>query len=256
MWPSNLFYKTILLLLAGSVLTGCGGGGGSSPSAPTVVVDPNLTVPLQTAMANLVNNGFSKPFTITGWIDHSTLANPNLPHTPITGSGTWSLSTPVSYTFPSTGAGWLSGTTALHSTQIVTGSTAESGITSPFSDVSAYYFSPANYTLVGKTTGGENFEYYSYNYLSNVKMGNAGLIGSSTTATILPSTTTGSYTVASDRANSLLVTFFETTISYGGGETRAQSVYRIDTLGNINLISSATNYYFLSALYQSLTYTF
>lgn len=230
------FYRVIWLFVIGLVLGGCGGGGDSpaTPAAPAVVVDPNLTVPLQTAMANLVNNGFSKPYTLTGWVDNSTTSNPNLPHTPLSGSGTLAIGTPTSFAVT---AGPLTGVTVLQSVAVLTGTVASSVY---------YYFSPVDYTILAISDDTKTYYYTPYTLPAAVKAGNTGSIGSSTTGGALASTTTGVYSVASDRADSLLVSFIETKSKAAGGYEITTTTYRITTLGVVTPVSISTDYYLLS----------
>jgi hypothetical protein len=254
-----LSYASMSFLLL--ALVGCGGSGGgnSTPGAttPVVVVDPNLTVPLQTGMANLVNNGFSKTFSISGWIDNSTTSNP-VPRTNISGSGNWAIGTPVSGTFNSSAPPSLIGTSALFSTEMVTGNTIEAGVSTPFTISSTYGFNTSNYTLVvtQKTNiiGDTYILFYSsYTFPATVKAGAVGMLGSGKENTsILPITSTSTYQVTSDRSDSLLVTFTE--VESGGSTT--QKIYRVNTLGTITPISITISRSYQGSVYKSLTYTF
>lgn len=240
MWFSDSFCKIIWLSLVGIMLTGCGG----SSSTPSVVVDPNLAVPLQTAMANLINNGFSKSYTLSGWIDQSTSVNPNLPHTPLSGSGTVNVGVPSSVVFTS---GSLTGVTALKSVVVITGSAAYTA---------TYYLNTSNYSFLAIASG-SNFYYYTpYTFPASVKAGNMGTIGSSTTGGAFGSyTTTGVYSVASDGANSLLVSFIETLKHPVGGYDITSTVYRIDKLGAITPVRIVTDKYFATQ-YENVVLTF
>lgn len=244
MWFSDSFCKIIWLALVGIMLTGCGGGGSSStPAAPPVVIDPNLTVPLQTAMANLVNNGFNKPYTLTGWVDNSTGNNPNLPLTPLSGSGTVMIGTPVSVVFTS---GPLTGVTALKSVAVSTGTVAST---------STYYFNTSDYTILLVQSESKYFYYTPYTLHSTVKAGNTGAIGDSSTGEFFATTTTtGVYSVDSDKADSLLVTFTETSSNFFS-EVITSTKYRITTLGKISPVSITSDYY-LTGHYKHVVLTF
>lgn len=241
---SDSLCRIIWLSLVGIVLTGCGGGGsGGAPPPPTVVVDPNLTVPLQTAMANLVNNGLSQSYSLTGWIDNST--STPLPHTPLSGSGTVTIGTPISWVFSS---GPLTGVVILKSVAVFTGAAASTA---------TYYFSTADYTILAINSGGY-FSYYSpYTIPATVKAGDTGATGGYHTGSVYSGdTTTGVYSVASDRANSLLVSFIETVTSIGYPKKITSTVYRIDTLGAISPASITIDNYFLGQWYQHVVLTF
>lgn len=245
--------KIILGVLFSTSLVGCvggGGGGGESPplTPAAVVVDPNLSVPLQAAIANLVNNGFNKPFTVSGWIDNSTSTNP-LPRTPISGSGTYTIGMPTAAT--------ANGTAVLKVTQVMTGATTANGQTQPLSSTAQLYFNPGNYTLFATVIGSDTELIAPYAYPASVKAGSAGALASGTTGKILPTTSTQTYTVASDSANSLLVTIIRD--SYGaftGHDGQTQTVYRVDTSGKIDIVSMSAQKLNLNQLYQVLNFTF
>ena len=229
--------KLVLVMLFSIVVAACGGGGSggsSTPAPPVVVVDPNLTVPLQSAMANLVNNGLSLPYTVSGWNGPA--------HTPISGSGTLTIGRPTSVKFTS---GPLIGVTALKSVAVAGTSSA------------TYYYNLADYTLLALTYSTYNFLYTPYTILSTVKAGDTGAIGSSSTGGALASTTTGFYSVASDRADSLLVTFSETeTLWPGISKSVTSTTYRISTTGAITLVSVTVDYYSSGAYIAQTVRTF
>lgn len=236
-------------LVSVALLAACGGGGSGSTAA-AVVVDPNLTVPVQAAIASLVTQGVSKSFTLSGWIDHSTLANP-VPHTPITGSGTLTIG-PASTVVANSGP--LSGTSAFQSVQVLSGTATSGGQSSPISGTATAYYSTSNYTVLA-TWDGTNFSYYSpYTYPTSVKAGDTGTFGNATTGGFFPVTTSTVYSVASDTATTLLVTIAST--MQDSGVTTTRTVYRISTSGVIQLVSESVDKAFAGSAYQSVTYTF
>lgn len=181
------------------VVTGISGS--DTPPPPVTV-----TVPVQTAMANLINNGYSKTYTLTGWIDHSTLTNP-VPHTPITGSGTLTVGSPTRVIFT---GGPLVGTYALKSVGVMTGTAT--GTTTA-------YYNTSNYTTVA-TFDGTNTTYYSpYSYPATVHAGSTGSLGSGSDGKPFATSVTTTYVVASDSNTTLLATLMETVSSFGGGQT-------------------------------------
>lgn len=245
----NVKYLLILLTL---IVTACGGGGGggdsgSSAPPPAPIADPNLTVPFQTAMANLVNNGINKTFTVTGFVDNSTVTNP-VPRTTITGSGTLTIGTPVSATF--------NGGSVLKSTQVVTGSATANGQSTPIAASAIVYYNAGNYTIAGSSTGTTTIVYAPYTNPSTIKAGSTGTLGTGSTGGIFPTTTTNVYTVAGDSVSSLLVTLIDTVREGSGGKTTSQSVYRVTTSGVVTLVSIDVVKNFLGTDYQRLTYTF
>lgn len=240
----------VLSLASCALVAGCGGGGTGAPQvslSPTVSIDPNMTVPFQTAIANLVNNGLSANFSVSGWVDNSTPANP-VPHTLITGSGNLALGTPTVSTFNKV--------SALKSTEVVTGSTTANGQTTPFSSTTTIFYSPSNYTTVGTVAGGKTMAISPYALPATVKAGSTGSFGNGTDGQFMPTTSTQDYVVTSDSATSLLVTLVQTTDSGAAGITKAQTVYRINTSGNISLASITTQRIFLGAVYENLVFTF
>ena len=204
---------------------------------------PPVTVSVQAAMANLINNGYSKTYTLTGWIDNSTIANP-VPHTPITGSGTLTVGSPTTVNFVS---GPLAGTHALQSVGVWTGAATGTTYT---------YYNTSNYTTVA-TFDGTNTIYYSpYSNPDTVHAGSAGSLGSGSDGKLFATNVTTAYAVASDTNTTLLVTLMETVLSPGGGKTQTQTVYRIDTSGGASLVSATVQFIRGSSVYKSLTYTF
>jgi hypothetical protein len=241
-------FKGLACSIFALVLSACGGsgGGGGGSSTPAVVIDPNLTVPIKTAVANLVNNGINQNFTVTGWVNNSTLANP-VPNTPITGSGTLTIGPPISATF--------NGASVLESTEVIIGSASANGQSIPVAATSNIFYNPSNYTKVGSVTNGVTTFISPYTYPTSVKAGSTGTLGSGTSSL---STILTSYTVASDTASSLLVTLVSTK-NTGVGYTATvqdQTVYRITTSGAISLVSENVQQSLNGSVYQSLTFTF
>ena len=235
---------------------GCGGSGNSDSPSPTpttqVPIDPNLEVPVQAAFAHIVNNGFNQSFTISGWIDQSTGVNP-IPPTPITGSGHLTLGTAVGATVCSFAA--------LAATEVVTGTTIANGVSTPFATTGTIYYRSDNTTLATYSAG-ELFLYSPYAYPATVRAGNTGSTGNGTkvvdpNCTQTRLTSTGAYTVASDGATSLLVTFItDKKNPFTSAEDKTSTVYRIDTKGNVSLVSITALTSFLGSVYQTLIFTF
>lgn len=236
-------------------LAGCGGGGStaSAPAAPTVVVVPGMTVPFQTAMANLVNSGLSKSFSLSGWFNSSTLSQP-VPNTPVTGSGTYTLGTPTAFTFTS---GPLNGTTALKVVTITNATITANNQTSPLSASSTLYFNTSNYTFLAEDDGTTLLAYSPYTYPTTVTAGDTGALGSATSGGVIGTKTlTSVYSVASDSANSLLVTITNSTSQLGSVINVSEEVYRITTTGSITPVSTTTTDYLAGTAYDSYTFTF
>lgn len=238
------YMKYLAVVLSSVMLVACGGGG----SSPAVAIDPNLTVPLQKAMANLVNNGMNKRFTLTGSVDNSTQANP-VPLAAITGSGTLTLGVPSAATF--------NGASVLQATEVITGSATANGQTVPIASSGTVYYDPSNYTTVGTVAGSATTVNSAYIYPATVKVGSTGSLGNgSTSGGAISTSTATAYTVASDTATSLLVRIIQGTTSFLSDTTTSQTVYRIDASGGISLVSIEVQQGFLSKIYKILTYTF
>ena len=244
----NVKYLLVLLALT---LSACGGGGGgdsgSSAPPPATIADPNLTVPFQTAMANLVNNGINKTFTVTGFVDNSTGNNP-MPRIPITGFGTLTVGTPVSATF--------NGGSVLKVTEVVTGSATANGQTTPIAATTNVFYNTGNYTVAGSTAGNVTTLYAPYTNPVTVKAGNTGTLGSGSTGGLFATTSTTAYVVAGDSVSSLHITIIETQKEFLAATTITQSLYRVTTSGAVTLVSIDVVKNFLASDYQRLTYTF
>lgn len=85
----------IFALLSIMALHGCSGDGGSaSTTPPTPASNPNLSVPVRIAVANIVQHGFNQPFTISGSVNNSTPSN-SAPPVPLTEAGVWFKDPPL-----------------------------------------------------------------------------------------------------------------------------------------------------------------
>ena len=241
--------KFLLVALACALSACGGGGGGSETSSPTSTqpIDPNLTVPFQTAIANLVNNGVNKSFSLTGFVDNSTDNTP-LPRIAITGTGTLTIGAPVSSTF--------NGNSVLRTTQVVTGAATANTQNIPLAATATVYYNTGTYTVAGTVNGTTTLIYAPYTNPSTVKAGNTGSLGTGSTRGLFETTSTSAYSVATDTATSLLVTVIDTVKEFGGNTTTTQSVYRVSTSGSVILVSIDVVANFLGKDYKRLTYTF
>ena len=117
-------------------------------------------------------------------------------------------------------------------------------------------------TTVATDSSGHLFLFTPVAFPETVRAGDAGVTGNGTqfnsncTPTILGSKITGAYSVASDSANSLLVTMVRDKKDVGSGETQSSTVYRIDTNGNVSPVSITTTKSFLGSVYQTFVFTF
>jgi hypothetical protein len=244
--------KIVAAVLSAVVLVACGGGGGGGSSTPTVAIDPNLTVPLQAAAANLTKTGFSKPFTVTGWDDQSAPAVP-VPVVNFTGNGTFTLGAP-------TVATTVKGVAALRSTQVISGSIAANGKSTAISSTADIYVDATNYSRLATSVGGQVTYFSSMAYPVTVKTGSAGSLGDGTEGNSSRISTRTAYVVSSDGPSSLLVTVLETLQSsvdaFGGFLHKTQTVYRVDTSGGMSIISITAESTYLGSVYKSATYSF
>lgn len=252
----NKLTLTVCLLVA--LCSGCSGNGNDAASAPQPtpapqpVIDPNLSVPVRTAFANVVQNGFNQSFTISGSVDNSTPSNP-APPTRVTGNGRFVLGAGVPVTlctFP-----------VLQATQTTTGTTIANGISTPFASTGTIYYRSDN-TIVATDSEDGFFLFTPVAYPETVKAGDTGPVGDGTqfnrdcTQTFFATKITGSYFVESDSATSLLVTFIAIQKDAGGGETQTTTIYRITTSGEITLKSITAARTFLASTYKTIIFTF
>ena len=204
--------------------------------APVLVVDPNLTVPLRTAFRNIAVNGISAPFTLTGWIDHSTAANPQLAD-PVNGSGTFTLGAPTATTYL--------GVNLLGATEIQSSVTSSSTISTR-----TFLYNSSDYTNYGVTTSRSTLVFQPYTVPTDIKAGSTGVLARTATGNFIQS-----YVAASYAVNSLLVDLIET-YSYSITGVNRKTTYIVDTTGKVILKSISETTSSLGSVYSSLTYTF
>ena len=260
---------SILGIIFALTVGGCGGSGGDSPPAPAPAaqepIDPNLTIPVQTAYANFVNTGLDQPFTISGWIDESTGVNPR-PPTPITGSGRLTIGAGVAGTFT---GGPFDGSAVFRVTEVTTGTIVTNGQSTPIGSTGQVYFYANNYTTLVTDFPGEYTVYDAHTYPETVKAGDTGFVRNGRQYQSFvdslkpegpfphPILITVAYAVLSDSATTLLVRFIEdSNDSILGHLGQTQTVYRIDTVGNVSPVSVTTLKYFLGSVYQTIAFTF
>ena len=232
-------------LAANGVSTGGTASASTLPATtPAATSDPNMTVPLTTAFANMINNGLSGAFVVTGWVDNSTGSNPQ-PATPITGTGNLSAGSAVAATYKSSAA--------LQATQVIT--TTIGGVSKSTTSTIIY---SSNYSKLSQTAGSTTLVFTAYTIPATVKVGSAGSLGSAADAPLFATATVKeSYTAASGDASSLLVTIISDQGTAGGlGGDQTATTYRVKTSGAISLVSIVTTSNFLGEVYRLLTYTF
>lgn len=238
---------------------GCSSKGDSPPMTtstttppPSPPIDPNMTVPVKTAFANIVQHGFNQSFTISGSVDNSTPSNPG-PPTPVTGSGRFVLGSAIQDT--------LCTFQVFAAPQTITGTTIANGASTPFSTTGTVYYRADN-TIVATSSAGELFLFTPQALPATVKAGDTGPTGTGTqfesncTQSSFGDTITGSYLVASDSANSLLVTFVSVRNTVATGTEQTSTMYRITTAGDVTLVSITDVKTFLGTALQTFVFTF
>jgi hypothetical protein len=215
---------------------------------------PALTVPVQTAVANLVNNGINQSFTISGYINNSTEANP-MPNIPFSGSGTYVAGPPTAVTINS---GPLAGTQALQKVEIISGTLTANGKSQPLSNNTTTYYNPGNYSTLQENSGTEEFYFTPFTYPASVQAGDTGVLAQASTGGFFADTIKEVYSVAADSPVSLLVTITSTQTTAGGvgALVVTTTVFRITTGGAISLVSQSSSSTLLGLTYQVLTLTF
>ncbi|MBV8666697.1 MAG: hypothetical protein JO269_09455 [Burkholderiaceae bacterium] len=239
-------FKIATLVLA-SLLVACGGGGGgaSDPPAQNAAPPAVVTVPLETAMKNIATLGLSGSFTITGWINNSTPSSPQ-PNTTITGTGT------ISVGVATTKATSSDGRPVIGAAEVITGTLNEGGSTAPLSSLSTVYYDTSNYAPAYLTSIGIDIS--AFTVPATVTTGATGQFGASSNGYL-----TQSYTVKADGSSSTTVLF--TVIQQynnpvAGIGSQGQTVYRIDTAGNVSLVSIISSQLYLNQIFKTLTFTF
>ncbi len=216
--------KSLLALVFALCFAGCGGGGGGDSSGSSGATQ-TLSVPLLTAVANLVNNGIVVKFSISGSSGNAA----------VTGSGTLTDAPAVSAT--------LNGAAVLKTTETVTGTVTVNGNSAPLSTSRIIYRNSSSFAEVVDDEGNPFIVFGSYSYPEFVKAGDAatlatGTIFSDNTQSTKTGTVILSYAVATDAANSLLVTFIDSDFDNSNNKTaEGQTTFRVDTSGNISFVS-------------------
>ncbi|MFJ1259298.1 hypothetical protein [Cupriavidus sp. CuC1] len=214
--------KSLLTLAFAFFLGSCGGGGDGGGSSATT---QTLSVPLLTAVANLVNNGITVKFSISGSSGNTT----------VTGSGTLTDAPAVAAT--------LNGVAVLKTTETVTGTVVANGNSAPLSASRIFYRNPSTFAVVVDDQGNPYIVFGNYNYPASVKAGDAAMLATGTmfsnsTQATKTGTVTLSYAVAADGANSLLVTFIDSDFDNSNNKTaEGKTTFRVDTSGNISFVS-------------------
>jgi len=153
--------KTVLLAMLSTMLFGACGGGEDNTSTASL---QNVSVPLQTAVVNQIDNGMSASFTVSGTVDN----------TATTGSGTITDAPPV--------ATALNGTAVLETTDTVADTLVENGATVPQqTEMTQILTNPQTGAEVSETRGdGSVVDFPAYTYPTSVKPGDSGTLATGT----------------------------------------------------------------------------
>ena len=238
--PARRICVAIALTMA---LGACGGGGGDSGGGGNNNPMPvAVSVPLQTAVANVVNNGISVNFAITG-----TVAG-----TAVTGSGTLVDAAAVGAV--------LNGAAVLKTTETLSGTVMANNVSAPFSSTRMIFRNPATFAEVQEDLGGPVVVFPSYVYPATVQAGDAGTLVTGTSFSAADQMTkTGtvvrSFSVAADTSTTLLVTFLESDFDTNGIKLADdQTTLRVDTSGNVTFVSEVVNGFSVNGQQGSLTF--
>jgi len=143
--------------LATSALTACGGGGGSSLVTPA-------TFDLQAGISHLVTSGQSSNVTLSG----SVVVNGT--STPISGSGTLTLTAGTMATF--------NATAALAQTETISGTVTAAGQSAPYSVTVVDYYASSSDDFLGEVESGEyDVASTPFTYPATVMGGSSGSLG-------------------------------------------------------------------------------
>lgn len=213
----------ILISVASSILLGACGGGGGDDSAAVSMSSQNVSVPLQTVVANEVTSGMSASFTVTGTVDN----------VPVTGTGTLTDAPAVATT--------LNGAPVFETTETVTDTITENGAPPIHeSETTKIFRDPNTFATVSEDRGGPVIDFPPYTIPVSVKPGDGGvlIIGtlfSDSSRTNQIGTVQISFSVAVNTADSgtVLVTFSETEFDNNNVQTdKSDRTFKVDAKGN------------------------
>jgi hypothetical protein len=218
----------VALVLA---LTGCGGGSGDG------VLNPgnNNGFNLQTGITNLVNQGLTANVALSG----SVVINNT--QTPVTGSGTYSLSAGITTTF--------NNTAAKSQVQTLSGTATANGQSLPVSQSVKAYYASSNSNYLGQTATDEyDVAQAPFQYPTSIEGGSSGTLGTvlrysdSTMSTPLGTATT-TFVIAAATTSGGPLGVAITTKTYDTTNTLVETDvtnYSISTTNVISFVSAST----------------
>ncbi|WP_254776132.1 hypothetical protein [Ralstonia sp. 25mfcol4.1] len=156
----------------------------------------DVSVPLQTAVANVVMGGMSVNFSISGTADNVA----------VTGNGTLTDTPGVTTT--------LNGTTVVETTETMTDTIVLNGTSEQATETMEIFRNPDTFAEVSEDRGGTVVDFPPYTYPASVKPGDGGTLAtgkmfSDNTRTNQTGTVELSYSVDPDTSSSVLVTLKE-----------------------------------------------
>lgn len=217
--PGTKMKTTTRILSLGALaalLAACGGGGDDGPAQPPA------TIPLAAAMASQISLAKSGSVTITG-----SLSAPGQQTANVTGTGTYTESTT---------AGSFEGITGLRKHLTLTGSVTVSGQSAPLSSSSDAFYDSNNKPL-GATASGSYCVTTAYTPLAvSAQAGSSGNwysqdCYSSSAKLAKAATSTVTYAVEADSANSLLLKLTTRVTDTAGNSLPATTTYRVTSAG-------------------------
>jgi hypothetical protein len=232
--------KNTLVAVAFSMLLGACGGGGGDSSTGSAAQQP-LSVPLQTAVGNLVNNGITVNFNVTG----------NVGTTAVTGSGTLTDSKAT--------AAMLNGASVLKTTETLSG-TLTANTTAAFNSTRTIFRDPATFNEVFEDDGNFVVAFPPFTSPTTVKAGDGGPLVTGTafsdsTETVKIGTVKRSFSVTADTATTLLVTFTDSDFDNSNAKQSDNlTTFRIDTAGGIQFVSAKTTNFNVNGQPGNLTF--
>ncbi|WP_011296120.1 hypothetical protein [Cupriavidus necator] len=212
--------RRTLTTVASLMLVGaCGGNDNTGGSATTTISPQDVSVPLQTAVANEANSGMSINFAISGTVDN----------VPVSGSGTLTDTPAVATT--------LKGVPVLETTETVTDTIVQNGTSAQASETMKIFRDPNTFAEVSEDRGGPVVDFPPYTIPASVKPGDGGVLvigklSSDDSRTTQIGTVQIAFSVAANTSDSVLVTFSETDLDNNNVQTAEDDrTFEVDSKG-------------------------
>lgn len=222
-------HVSVLILTLALAACGGGGGGDGGSSAPAGPVASTHSFPFSMANANIINNGYTYNFSVSGTVD---LAGATYG---ITGSGSATRSQAVAATFE--------GEPALQNTQTVTMTLTVNGVMAPPETAPQQIYSTSGYLPLGTTDGTYCLIRGPAAVPATVMVGDTAAIGTldcyvDAAKTTLLGTSATSFVVEPDTADTVIVNLVQREYDPANVlQFTDESRWRIDTSGNVTFVS-------------------